>query len=49
MMVLMLERIEKRLGATLGLSRGVFAGTSFVSMFCVSPPPHLRIVEGVFI
>jgi hypothetical protein len=37
MMVLMLERVEKR---------PIFAEIAYVSVFRVSPPPPLGIVEG---
>jgi hypothetical protein len=51
MMVLTSERVEKRPGATLAaLPPPIFAGTTSISMFCVSPPPHFMIIEGgVFI
>jgi hypothetical protein len=48
MMVLMLERAEKRPGATpAAFPPPIFTGIAFVSVFCVSPPPPIAIVQGV--
>jgi hypothetical protein len=51
MMVLMSERVEKRLGETLAaFPPPIFAGIAFVSVFRVSPTPPLGNAEGrVFI
>jgi hypothetical protein len=47
MMMLTSKRVDKHPGATLAaFPRPIFAGTTSVSMFRVSPPPHLSIVEG---
>jgi hypothetical protein len=49
-MVVMLERLEKRPRATLVLfSPPIFAGTTSIYVFRVSPPPPLRNAEGFFI
>jgi hypothetical protein len=49
-MVLMLERLEKRSGVTpAAFPPPIFAGTTSVSLFHVSPPPPLRNVKGVFL
>jgi hypothetical protein len=50
-MVLMLKKLEKRLGVTLKVfPPPIFAGTTSVSMFCVSPLPPVGNAEGgVFI
>jgi hypothetical protein len=45
-MVLTSERVEKRMGATPAAFPPIFAGTASISLFCVSPPPRLAIVEG---
>jgi hypothetical protein len=46
-MVLMSERVEKRLGATLAaFPPPIFTGTTSISVFCVSPPPPLGNAEG---
>jgi hypothetical protein len=46
-MVLMSERVEKRLGATPAtFPPPIFAGTAFVSVFHVPPPPPLGKTEG---
>jgi hypothetical protein len=50
MMVLTSKRVEKRPGATpAAFPTPMIAGTAFVSVFCVSPPPHFAIIEGFFI
>jgi hypothetical protein len=50
MMVLTSERVEKRPGATPAVfPPPIFAGTTFVSVFHISPPPCFTIIEGVFI
>jgi hypothetical protein len=47
MMVLTLERVEKRPGVTpIAFPPPIFAGTAYVSVFRVSPPPPLGIIEG---
>jgi hypothetical protein len=47
MMVLMSERVEKRLEATLGaFPPPIFGETASVSVFRVSLPPHFTIIEG---
>jgi hypothetical protein len=50
MMVLMPERVEKRLGATLAaFPPPVFSRIASVSVFHVSPPLLFAIIEGFFI
>jgi hypothetical protein len=50
MMVLTSERVEKGPGATpAAFPSPIFAGTTSISMFHVSPPPHLENTEGVSI
>jgi hypothetical protein len=40
-MLVMLERLEKRLGTALAaFFPPIFAGSAFVLWFCVYPPPH---------
>jgi hypothetical protein len=47
MVVLMSERVEKRPGVTPAVfSSPIFAAITSVSMFRVSLPPYLTIVEG---
>jgi hypothetical protein len=47
MMVLTLEREEKRPGATpVAFPPPIFTGITSVSMFCVYPLPLITIVEG---
>jgi hypothetical protein len=47
MMVLMSERVEKHSGATLvEFTPPIFAGTTSIFVFHVSPPPHFVIIEG---
>jgi hypothetical protein len=48
-MVVMSERFEKRPGATpAAFPPPIFAGTTSISTFLVSPPPHHGNTEGVF-
>jgi hypothetical protein len=50
MMVLMSNRVEKRPGVTpTAFPAPIFAGTTSVSMFHVSPLPRIANTEGVFI
>jgi hypothetical protein len=50
MMVLTSERVEKRPGVTPTVfPPPIFAGTTSVSMFHVSPPPRFTIIEEVLI
>jgi hypothetical protein len=47
MMVLMSERVEKRLGATLAaFPYPIFTGTASIFVFRVHPPPPLENAEG---
>jgi hypothetical protein len=47
MMVLTSERVEKHPGATLAaFPPPIFTGTASISLFHVSPPPCLGIIEG---
>jgi hypothetical protein len=46
MMVLTSERVEKRPGVTPAAFPPIFTGTASVSVFRVSPPPLIAIVEG---
>jgi hypothetical protein len=47
MMVLMLERVKKRRRATsAAFLPPIFAGTTYVSIFHVSLPPCITIIEG---
>jgi hypothetical protein len=49
-MVVMSERLEKRPGATLAtFTPSIFAGTTYVYVFHVSPPPPLENTEGALI
>jgi hypothetical protein len=49
-MVEMLERLEKRPGATPEVfPPPIFAGIAFVLWFCVSSPPPQENASGVFI
>jgi hypothetical protein len=46
-MILMLERVEKHPGATpAAFPPPIFTRIAFVSMFHVSLPPLIRIIEG---
>jgi hypothetical protein len=46
-MVLMSERVEQRLGVTpIVFPPPIFAGTAFISVFHVSPPPRLGNTKG---
>jgi hypothetical protein len=50
MMVLTSERLEKHPGVNLAaFPPPIFAGIAYVSLFHVSLPPLLGIVEGVYI
>jgi hypothetical protein len=47
MMVLMLKRVEKRPGETpIVFPHPISAGAAFVTVFHVSPPPPITIVQG---
>jgi hypothetical protein len=47
MMVLMSKRVEKHPGVTpAAFPPPIFAGIASVSLFRVSPPPRLEIIEG---
>jgi hypothetical protein len=48
--LVMLERLEKRPGATLAaFPPPIFAATASISWFCISPPPPQENASGVFI
>jgi hypothetical protein len=50
MMVLTSERVEKQPGMTpAAFPPPIFVGTASVSVFRVSPPPLIAIVQGVYI